>query len=91
MSLYAVHEICRAALKDEAFRARLRDDPQGAVADFDLTGAEREALLAGDVAALYAHGAHEYALMWLGRAEVLGLTVPVYMQRITQAEPHYTF
>lgn len=91
MSLYAVHEICRTALKDESFRTRLAADPRPALSDFDLAEAEREALLAGDVASLYAMGAHEYALMWLGRAEVLGLTVPGYMQRITQAEPHFTY
>jgi hypothetical protein len=91
MSLYAVHEICREALKNEAFRARLNEDPQGALRDFELSDAERDALVAGDVSSLYAMGAHEYALMWLGRAEVLGLTVPGYMQRITQAEPRYTY
>lgn len=91
MSLYSVHSVCRAALKDERFRAALNRDPAGALQDFHLTEAEREALLAGDVAALYAQGAHEYALMWLGRAEVVGLTVPEFMRRITQAEPHYTY
>ncbi len=91
MSLYEVHAICRTALKDEGFRDALNADPEATLDGFDLTPAEREALLTGDVAALYAQGAHEYALMWLGRAEVLGLTVPEYMKRITSAEPHYVY
>lgn len=91
MSIYEVHTICRAALKDERFRAALNEDPEAALSGFDLEPRERDALLGGDVASLYAQGAHEYVLMWLGRAEVLGLNVPGYMQRITQAEPHYIY
>lgn len=91
MSIYEVHSICRAALKDESFRAALNENPEAALAGFDLQPAERQALLEGDVAALYAMGAHEYVLMWLGRAEVFGLSIPTYMQRITQAAPHYVY
>lgn len=91
MSIYEVHSVCRAALKDEGFRASLAADPAAALSGFDLEPEEREALLGGDVAALYAQGAHEYVLMWLGRAEVFGLNIPGYMQRITQAEPHYIY
>jgi hypothetical protein len=91
VSIYAVHSVCRRALKDEQFRAALAQDPEAALSGFDLDPGERDALLKGDVAALYAQGAHEYVLMWLGRAEVFGLTVPGYMQRITQAEPHFVY
>ncbi|MFZ0040835.1 MAG: hypothetical protein WAK93_05980 [Solirubrobacteraceae bacterium] len=91
MSIYDVHAVCRAALKDEQFRATLTADPETALSVFDLDPGERDALLRGDVATLYAQGAHEYVLMSLGRAEVLGLTVPEYMKRITQAEPHYIY
>jgi hypothetical protein len=91
MSLYAVHSVCRAALNDEGFRQALNADPVAALARFDLTPQERDALLQGDVTALYGLGAHEYALMWLGRAEVLGLTVPEFAKRIKQAEPHYIY
>lgn len=91
MSIYEVHSICRAALKDESFREALNEDPEAALSAFELDPGERDALLTGDVAALYAMGAHEYVLMWLGRAEVFGLKVPTYMQRITQAEPHYIY
>jgi hypothetical protein len=91
MSLYGVHSVCRDALKDTDFRSALNADPQSALGLYDLTASERQELIAGDVAALYAEGAHEYALMWLGRAEVFGLTVPEYMKRITTAEPHYVY
>jgi hypothetical protein len=91
VSIYEVHTICRAALKDDRFRTALTEDPEAALSGFDLDPDERDALLRGDVASLYAQGAHEYVLMWLGRAEVLGLTVPEYMKRITQAEPHFVY
>lgn len=91
MSLYAVHCVCRDALKDEHLRAALNEDPQAALEGYDLQDAERDALIAGDVVSLYEAGAHEYALMWLGRAEVFGLTVPEYMKRITSTPAHYVY
>jgi hypothetical protein len=91
MSIYEVHAVCRAALKDETFRAALAEDPEAALDEFELDPAERHALLSGDVAQLYEQGAHEYVLMWLARAEVFGLTVPEYVKRITQATPHFIY
>jgi hypothetical protein len=91
MSLYAVHSVCRKALNNQGFREALNADPVAALKSFDLTPEERDALLAGDVVALYGRGAHEYALLWLGRAEVFGLTVPEYSKRIKLAEPHYIY
>jgi hypothetical protein len=91
MSLYAVHSVCREALNNQGFRDALNADPGVALEGFDLTPREREALLEGDVESLYGLGAHEYALMWLGRAEVFGLTVPEFAKRIKQAEPHYIY
>ena len=91
MSVYDVHLVCRTALKDDAFREALSTGPEAALEGFDLTPTETDALLTGDVGALYAAGAHEYALMWLGRAGVLGLTVPEYMKRITAVSPHYVY
>ena len=91
MSLYAVHQICRDALKDDQFRAALHEHPEEALQAYDLDAGERDDLLRGDVGDLYTKGAHEYALMWLARAEVLGLTIPVFMQRMTAAEPRYIY
>jgi hypothetical protein len=91
VSIYEVHAVCRAALQDEEFRAALVQDPETALDGFELDPAERDALLNGDVVELYEQGAHEYVLMWLARAEVFGLTVPEYVQRITQATPHFIY
>jgi hypothetical protein len=91
MSLYDVHLVCRTALRDQEFCAALNSEPETALESFDLTPAERQALLEGDVGALYAAGAHEYVLMWLGRAQVLGLNIPEYMKRITAVAPHYIY
>ena len=91
MSIYAVHALCRDALRDPTVRASLADDSQAVLESRPLEPDERDALLRGDVAELYTRGAHEYVLMWLARAEVLGLTVPVFMERIRLAEPRYIY
>ena len=51
-------------------------------APFRLSGAERDALLAGDVATLERMGAHGYLLANLGRARVFGLDRQSYVRRI---------
>ena len=86
-----MHSVCRAALKDESFRDALGQDAARALEPFDLSHRERSALMTGDVGWLYEQGAHEYALMWLGRAQVLGLTVPEYMRRITGVAAHFIY
>jgi hypothetical protein len=91
MSIYAVNLAGRRALKDPAFRAKLTSDPRSALGELDLTDDERAALLAGDVAALYEMGAHEYLLMGLARCGVLGLDPPTFGERIRQATPHLTY
>ena len=65
MSLYAVHCVCRDALKDEHFRAALNDDPEAALETYELSDGEREALIAGNVARLYQAGRPRDALMRL--------------------------
>ena len=62
MSIYAVNKLCREALRDAAFRAALKRDPQAAIAPLSLTEEERAALLNGDVAWLYERGAHPFLL-----------------------------
>jgi hypothetical protein len=61
MSIYAVNKLCREALRDAAFRAALKRDPQAAIAPLSLTEEERAALLNGDVAWLYERGAHPFS------------------------------
>jgi hypothetical protein len=88
MSIYAVNKLCREALRDAAFRAALKRDPQAAIAPLSLTEEERAALLHGDVAWLYERGAHPFLLAYLTRWELFGLTVSLYSERIrTAREP----
>jgi Aromatic-ring-opening dioxygenase LigAB, LigA subunit len=85
MSIYAVNKLCREALRDVAFRAALKRDPDAAIAPLSLTDEERSALLNGDVAWLYEQGAHPFLLAYLTRWELFGLTVPLYSERIRTA------
>ena len=85
MSAFAVNKLCRDALHDVAFRDALKRDPAAALAPLALTDAERKALLAGDVAWLFEHGAHPFLLAYLIRWEIFGLTAPVYSERIHTA------
>lgn len=91
MSVYAVNLVGRRVIREPEFCARIAADPEAALAEFDLSGSERKALLAGDVARLYALGAHEYLLMGLGRRGVLGLDLPTFSDRIRQAEPRLNY
>jgi Aromatic-ring-opening dioxygenase LigAB, LigA subunit len=85
MSVYAVNYLCRELLRDHAFRAAMKADPAKAIANYDLTAEEREALLAGDVATLYRLGVNAFLMGYLPRFEVCGLTLPIYNERIRSA------
>jgi hypothetical protein len=85
MSIYAVNKLCRQTLHDLSLRQALKNEPEKTVAAWPLTGEERAALLAGDVARLYELGAHPYLLSYLTRYELFGLTVPVYSERMRAA------
>ena len=91
MSAYAVNLFCRRVIREPDFGARVGEEPEAVLDEFDLTSAERRALLAGDVAKLYALGAHEYLLMGLGRRGVLGLDMPTFSDRIRTAEPRLNY
>lgn len=86
MSVYAINKLCRDALHDPAFREGLKRDAAATLSGLDLTGEERQALLAGDVAWLYEHGCHPFLLAYLSRWELFGLTVTVYSERIHTAK-----
>jgi hypothetical protein len=85
MSVYAVNKICREALRDHAFRARMQADPAAAIAGFDLTPEERRALLAGDVVTLHRLGVNDFMMGYLARFEICGLSVPIYNEKIRSA------
>jgi hypothetical protein len=85
MSVYAVNKICHDALHDLDFRAAVQRDPAAAIASRDLSGEERKALLAGDVAWLYEHGCHPFLMSYLTRWDLFGLKTVVYTERIQKA------
>lgn len=87
MSIYAVNYLCREVLRDHAFRAAMKADPAKALTGKPLTDAEREALLAGDVAELYRMGANSFLMGYLARFEVCGLNIPTFNERIRTADP----
>jgi Aromatic-ring-opening dioxygenase LigAB, LigA subunit len=82
MSLFAVNYLCREVLRDHAFRAAMKADPAKALLPLDLTEAERSALIAGDVGALYRMGVNAFLMGYLARFEVCGLNVETYNQRM---------
>jgi hypothetical protein len=82
MSIYAVNHLCREVLRDHAFRAGMKADPGKALAPLDLTDEERNALIAGDVGALYRMGANGFLMGYLARFEICGLNVGNYNERM---------
>jgi hypothetical protein len=82
MSIFAVNHLCRELLRDHAFRAAMKADPAKALGPLDLTDAERRALTAGDVGALYRMGANAFLLNYMARFEVCGLTMQSYNERM---------
>jgi hypothetical protein len=88
MSVYAVNHLCRELLRDHTFRAAMKADPAKALEGKNLTGPERDAILAGDVATLYRMGVNTFLMGYLCRFEVCGLTLDVYNERIRSATPH---
>ncbi|MFN0072824.1 MAG: hypothetical protein ACKVVP_15170 [Chloroflexota bacterium] len=82
MSIYSVHKVCHLIDKDDAFRARVQQNPAEALADFRLTETERTALLKGDVARLHDLGAHGFLLGRLQRHGVFGLDPSIYITRM---------
>lgn len=82
MSIYAVNRMCHQLMHDKNWRWAMQTDPERAVATLDLTEEEREAVLAGDVGKLYLMGANAFLLGYLTRFGVLGLSLPVYNERM---------
>jgi hypothetical protein len=85
MSVLAVNRLLRNLLHDRGFRAAMKADPATALSPLDLTEAERNAILAGDVAALYGMGVNSFLMGYLPRFEICGLNVPLYNERIRTA------
>jgi hypothetical protein len=82
MTIFTVNHLCREILRDHAFRAAMKADPDKALAPLDLTHEERRALLAGDVGTLFRMGANAFLMAYMARFEVCGLNVETYNQRM---------
>jgi hypothetical protein len=85
VSVYQLNKLCHRTLNDLPFREAMQRDPATAIAAYELTPQEREALLAGDVARLFEMGVHPFLLSFLTRYEISGLTTAVYSERIRAA------
>jgi Aromatic-ring-opening dioxygenase LigAB, LigA subunit len=85
MTAYQVSKFCRDCLRNAQLRELARRDPAEALEGYDLTPAERAALLAGDVGALYEAGASAFLLSYLTRWQLFGLDVPTYADRMRAA------
>jgi hypothetical protein len=85
MSVYQLNKIVYLLDIDETFLARCKQDPVGAIKDFDLTEAERAALLSGDVGQLYKWGVHTFILSSTSRHDVFGVNRDIYAKRIREA------
>ena len=83
MSAYAINKVCFLSERDERLREALRAEPDRALDGFKLSAAERQALLAGDVARLFEMGGHPFLMQHLARHGLFGLSRDLYRQRIT--------
>ena len=82
MTIFAVNYLCREVLRDHGFRAAMKADPAKSLAPLDLTDAERNALVAGDVGTLYRMGVNGFLMGYLARFEVCGLNIASYNERM---------
>jgi hypothetical protein len=80
VSLYQVQKVLFAVNRDRQARSRFLDDRARLLADYELTGDERRALLEPDFHALYRMGVHSLLLGPL--AATLGVSFPDYLAAI---------
>lgn len=59
MSVQGVETVLRRASEDEAFRQHMKSDPDAALHGYDISYAERQALIAADVDELQRMGVSE--------------------------------
>ena len=84
MSILAVNRLCRDVMRDSGLRQRLIQAPQAALDSYPhpIGGAERAALLAGDVGTLYRLGGNSFLMGYLARYKVFGLDTASYGERM---------
>ncbi len=82
MSVYQVNKLLYMTDNDPAFRKRMKEEPENAINDYELTAEEREALVSGSVGKLYQLGVHTFLLNHLSRYELFGVNRDNYLERI---------
>jgi len=63
MSLYQLQKFLYVLNRDERAQARYREDVDGLISEYDLTGEESQALREGDIGLLYVLGVNGQILM----------------------------
>jgi len=86
MSVYQINKLCHRLYHDRSFHEAIEADPARAIADWPLSDAERQALLAGDVKRLYEWGVHPFLLGHINRWDLFGVTPALYAERIRDAK-----
>ncbi len=80
MSLYQLSKLLYTLNRDEAAKARFREDADLLSRDFDLADEERQAFLSRDIGLLYVLGVNGQILMHY--AALCGIAWPDYLQRM---------
>jgi len=78
VSLYQLQKFLFDINRDPLVQAEYRKDAAALVQRYDLTGEERDAIVAGDVGLIYVLGANGQLLMHF--AAFLGMPWPAYIQ-----------
>jgi hypothetical protein len=87
MSLYAVQKLIYQINRDPQIKRRHEQDPQGLLAELDLTDEERRALTEPDVGLLYVMGVNGQLLMHY--AALHGFEWSAYIEAMKQGEKRY--
>jgi hypothetical protein len=84
MSIYQVSKILYLTDNDDAFRKRMKEEPQSVLQEFQLSEEELAALSSGAVGKLYQMGVHTFLLNHLYRYELFGVNRDNYLERIRE-------
>ncbi len=82
MSLYGTQKLLYHLNRDAAVQGRYRDDLPALLENYELTGEERGAILAGDIGKLYVLGANGQLLMHF--AALLGMPWADYLEAMRE-------
>jgi hypothetical protein len=87
MTRYHVDKVMREVIQDDAAAGAFRADTAAYLEERDLSGAEREALLARDYGTLYGLGAHPF-LLWAFTRAALQASAPDVPEYVAALTPH---